>query len=137
MDNPQVRIGVGVFIHKDGKFLMGKRRGSHGHDTWSVPGGHLEFGETYTECAIREALEETGMHITNIRFLALTEDFFTDDNKQYVTIWVDSDWESGEPTITEPDKWVDQQWKTFKTLPTPLFEPCWQNLRKLKPELFI
>lgn len=137
MDNPQVRIGVGVFIHKDGKFLMGKRRGSHGHDTWSVPGGHLEFGETYTECAIREALEETGMHITNVRFLALTEDFFTDDNKQYITIWVDSDWESGEPTITEPDKWVDQQWQTFKTLPAPLFEPCWQNLRKLKPELFI
>lgn len=137
MSNPVVRVGVGVFVWKDGTFLMGKRRGSHGHDTWSVPGGHLEFGETVEECAIREVLEETGMHIENVRLLAVTEDVFPDDNKHYITLWVESDWASGQPTITEPDKYLDQEWKTFKTLPAPLFEPCWQNLRRVKPELFI
>ncbi len=137
MSDPIVRIGVGVVIWRDSKFLMGKRRNSHGHNTWSVPGGHLEFGETYAECAVREALEETGMYINNVRFLALTEDTFPEDGKQYITIWVESDWKSGEPTITEPDKWVDQQWRTFRDLPSPLFEPCWQNLRKAKPELFV
>lgn len=129
------RVGVGIFVWKDGKFIMGKRRGSHGHDTWSLPGGHLEFGEDLETCAKREVLEEAGVHITNVRFLALTNDMFGPD-KHYVTIWVESDWESGEPTITEPDKWIDQRWETFKTLPEPLFEPCWQNLRKTKPELF-
>lgn len=133
---PQVRVGVGVFIWKGGKFLMGKRRGSHGHDTWSVPGGHLEFGETIEACAKREAMEETGLSVTNVRFLALTEDKFKTDNKHYITIWVETDWQSGEPTITEPDKWVDQQWLNFQSLPEPLFEPCWQNLRKNRPELF-
>lgn len=133
----QVRVGIGVFVWRDGKFLMGKRRGSHGHDTWSIPGGHLEIGETWAECATREVLEETGIHVTNIRFLAATEDFFPDDNKQYVTIWVESDWANGEPTITEPDKYLDHEWRTFQTLPTPLFEPCWQNLKKAKPELFV
>lgn len=131
-----VGVGVAVFIWKDGKFLVGKRRGSHGHNTWSVPGGHLEFGETWAECAAREALEETGLHITNVRFLAVTEDMFKEDDKHYITIWVESDWLSGEPKIMEPDKWVDQRWRTFKTLPSPLFEPVWQNLRKAKPELF-
>lgn len=133
---PLPRIGIGVFVWKDDKFLMGKRRGSHGHDTWSVPGGHLEFGETWEECAKREATEETSLKIKNVRLLAITEDFFKTDNKHYVTIWVESDWASGEPTLTEPDKWVDQQWRNFQTLPSPLFEPCWQNLRKVKPELF-
>jgi 8-oxo-dGTP diphosphatase len=133
---PAARVGIGVFIWKDNKFLMGKRYGSHGHDTWSIPGGHLEFGETIEEGAIREALEETGITISNIRFLAITEDFFTEPAKHYVTIWVDSDWTEGEPQITEPDKCEYLEWRDFKNLPSPLFEPCWENLRKVKSELF-
>ncbi|HVV66946.1 MAG TPA: NUDIX domain-containing protein [Candidatus Saccharimonadales bacterium] len=129
-------VGIGVFIWKDGKFLMGKRRGAHGDGTWSIPGGHLEFSESWEEGAKREVLEETGLVITNVRFLAATNDIFEKDKKHYITIWVYSDWKSGEPSITEPDKYVDQEWRTFKTLPAPLFEPCWQNLRAAKPELF-
>lgn len=131
-----VRVGVGVIVWRDNKFFMGRRRGSHGHNTWSVPGGHLELGETWAECAAREVFEETGMHIKNARFLAATEDFFHADKKQYTTIWMESDWERGEPSITEPDKFIGQDWFIFQNLPTPLFEPCWQNLRKARPELF-
>jgi 8-oxo-dGTP diphosphatase len=130
------KVGVGVFVWKDGKFLMGKRRGSHGHDTWSIPGGHLEFGESWEECAKREVMEESGLIIENVRFLAATNDLFKKDGKHYATIWVYSDWKSGKPQITEPDTWIEQQWRTFKTLPSPLFEPCWTNLRAAKPELF-
>ena len=136
--NKELRIGVGigVFVWKDGKFLIGKRRGSHGHDTWSIPGGHLEFGESWETCAAREVMEETGLKIKNIRFLTATNDIFPEHNKHYSTIWVESDWESGEPQITEPGISEYTSWSTFKTLPEPLFEPCWQNLRKAKPELF-
>lgn len=130
------KVGVGVFVWKDGKFLMGRRRGSHGHDTWSVPGGHLEFDESWEECALREVREETGMRVGNVRFFAATNDIFEEDNKHYITIWVECDWLEGEPKITEPDKWIDHQWRTFDTLPSPLFEPCFGNLKKAKPELF-
>lgn len=136
MSNGHPRVGVAVFVWKDGKFLMGKRRGSHGHDTWSIPGGHLELGESWEECAKREVLEETGLMIANVRFLAATNDIFPEDNKHYASIWVYSDWQSGQPKLMEPDKYVDQEWRTFQTLPSPLFEPCWKNLRKAKPELF-
>lgn len=132
----QVRVGLGVFVWRDGTFLMGRRLGSHGHSTWSIPGGHLEFGETWVEGAKREVMEETGIQIDNIRFLAATDDHFPGDNKQYATIWVESDWVSGEPTITEPDKWIDMEWHTLQDLPKPLFEPCWQNLRIARPDLF-
>lgn len=43
----QARVGIGVFIFKDGKFLIGHRHGSHGADTWALPGGHLDFGESF------------------------------------------------------------------------------------------
>lgn len=134
MENP--KVGVACFVWRDGKFIVGKRLGAHGEGTWSVPGGHLEYGESWEEAAKREVLEETGVEITNVRFLAATNDVFEANNKHYISIWLEADWLSGEPTIMEPDKWVDQEWRDFSSLPAPLFEPCWQNLRKAKPELF-
>lgn len=135
-DNSVVRVGLACFVWKDGKFLAQQRFGSHGEGTWSVPGGHLELNENWEECAAREVYEETGMHITNIRLLAVTNDIFAKEDKHYISLWMESDWLSGEPTITEPDKCKNQGWYTFTDLPTPLFEPCWQNLRLAKPELF-
>ena len=126
-ESPQVRVGVGVFVFKDGKFLMQQRKGAHGAGTWSVPGGHLEFGESFEDTAIREVKEETSLDITNICFGAVTNDHFVEENKHYVTIWMISDWADGEEYITEPDKCVAQAWFTFDTLPTPLFLP-WNQL---------
>lgn len=126
MDNI-ARVGVGVFVFKNGKFLMGQRRNAHGDGSWSIPGGHLEFGETFEDTARREVLEETGLRITNIRFGAVTNDLFTDEGKHYVTIWMLSDWESGAEHITEPDKFIDMRWYDFDTLPQPLFLP-WRQL---------
>ncbi len=121
------KVGIGVFIFKDGKFLMGQRQGAHGADSWSIPGGHLEFGESPEETAIREVREETGLEIKNITFAAVTNDVFAEENKHYITIWVKSEWASGEPTIVEPDKFVEQRWVTFDELPEPLFLP-WEQL---------
>lgn len=120
-------VGVGVFVCKDGKFIMGQRKGDHGAGSWSVPGGWLEFGENFQEAAIREVKEETGMDIENVRFAAVSNNVFLDDNVHSVTIWMLSDWKTGEPTITEPDKFVDQKWADFDSLPSPLFL-AWDEL---------
>lgn len=122
------RVGVAAFVFRDGKFLVQKRKGSHGEGSWSLPGGHLEFGETPEETAARETFEETGMRIDNTRQAALTNDIFSTEGKHYITLWMMSDWQSGEPYITEPEKCTAQEWVDFDTLPHPLFSPCWENL---------
>ncbi len=135
MDNPQPRVGVACFVRKGDSFLMIRRAGSHGDGTWSVPGGHLEQGESWEKTAKREVEEETGLIIDNPTFIAITNDIFSAD-KHYVTIWMEADYIRGEPQITEPDKTPEFAWKTIKNLPDNLFEPCWTNLRKSLPYLF-
>lgn len=127
MENPNVRVGVGVFVFKDGKFLLQKRQGSHGEGTWSLPGGHLEYGESFEDTARREVVEEAGIEIINVRFGAVTNDLFIDENKHYVTIWMLSDWKSGEVKNMEPEKCTAQEWHTFDDLPIPLFH-TWNQL---------
>jgi 8-oxo-dGTP diphosphatase len=126
MDFP--RVGVAVFIVKNSKFLMQKRFGAHGSNTWSVPGGNLEFGEQIKTAAIREVKEETNLEITNIRILGFTNDIFYASNKHYITIWLLADWLSEQEYIVEPDKCAGQSWNTVSDLPDQLFQPCWNNL---------
>lgn len=123
-------VGVGVFIWKDGKFLMGRRIGKHGKDTWSIPGGYLEYGETFEAAAIRECLEETGLHITNVRFMTATNNLFPNEKKHTITIFLRAAVLSGEPQVTEPDKYVDLGWFTRDSMPQPLFVPITELLKQ-------
>jgi len=129
--NNRPKVGVGVFVIKDNKVLLGKRKNSHGEGTWSFPGGHLEFNESWEECSKRETLEETGLHITNIRFATVTNDIFQQEKKHYITLFMIADYQSGEIQIREPDKCEKWEWFEWdeKKLPDPLFIPI-QNLLK-------
>ncbi|RLJ07409.1 MAG: DNA mismatch repair protein MutT [Candidatus Aenigmatarchaeota archaeon] len=127
MERP--RIGVGVIVIKDGKVLLGKRRGSHGKGSWCFPGGHLEFNESVEECARREVREEVGIEIKNLKMGPFTNDIFKKEGKHYVTLFVISEYKSGEVRVMEPDKCERWEWFEWKKLPKPLFLPI-RNLLK-------
>ncbi len=116
-------VGVGVIVRRDGEILQIQRQGSHGAGSWSVPGGHIDFGESVEECAAREVLEETGVVIRNARFLGYTNDVFREEGKHYVTMWVEAEYAYGEPTITSPRETAFVGWVPTSKLPTPRFIP--------------
>jgi len=124
-----VRVGVAVFVRHEGRFLMGLRRGSHGTGTWSLPGGHVEHGESFQAAAAREVLEETGVAIGAIRVGAITNDFFPESDKHYLTVWAVADLGGGTPQVREPDKFTDLTWVSPESLPSPLFAPFDQLAR--------
>ena len=127
MGDTRPEVGVGVIVRKGRMVLLGKRRNSHGAGTWSFPGGHLELNESVVECARREVLEETGLRVKNIRQGPYTNDIFEREAKHYVTLFVVSDYDSGELTVREPDKCEEWKWFEWNRLPQPLFVPI-QNL---------
>jgi 8-oxo-dGTP diphosphatase len=128
------KVGVGIIIkNTEGKVLLGHRIGTHGKNTWSFPGGHMEWKETPIQCAIRETYEETGLEVTNLKFLGFTNDIFEEQNKHYITLFYVGDAISENVELKEPDKCSGWQWFMWDNLPQPLFLPL-QNLFKNDPE---
>jgi 8-oxo-dGTP diphosphatase len=123
------RIGIGVIVIKDNKVLLGKRKNAHGEGSWSFPGGHLEFNEEVEDCARREVEEETGLKIKNLKSGPFTNDIFEKERRHYVTLFVVSEYDSGELQNLEPDKCERWDWFGWDNLPEPLFVP-FQNLLK-------
>lgn len=119
MGKQRPKVGIGVMVIKQGKVLLGKRKGSHGEGKYAWPGGHLDFGEGMIECAKREVREETGLEISNLKFLRLMN--FVAHGKHYADISFTASWESGEPKVLEPDKCEGWQWYDLENLPKPLF----------------
>jgi 8-oxo-dGTP diphosphatase len=115
------RIGVGALVVRRGHILLIRRRGVHGDGTWSTPGGHLDFGESPEQCAIREVLEETGVVIDRPVFRGITNDCFVEESRHYVTLWIQAEHVSGEARIGAPEEMSEAGWFRLDTLPKPLF----------------
>ncbi len=82
IDSFKPRVGVGILVIKEGKILLGQRKGAHGSGCYSPPGGHLEFKETVEQCAIRELIEETGLKPLSLQLGPWTQDVI-DEHKHY------------------------------------------------------
>lgn len=119
----QVRVGAAVIIKRGNTILLGKRTGSHGAETWALPGGHLEYGEKPEETCLRETEEETGLKIGNLKKFYFTNDIFTGEEKHYITIYYTADYISGNAERKEPHKCLEWRWCNKEELPSPLFLP--------------
>jgi 8-oxo-dGTP pyrophosphatase MutT (NUDIX family) len=54
-----------------GRLLLQRRRDT---GQWAIPMGKMELGETPTECAVRETLEETGVRVEPLGLLGIYSD---------------------------------------------------------------
>lgn len=126
-----VKVGVGLYIfNSQHKLLLGLRKSKHGEGTWCPPGGHLEYGESFELAAVREAREETGLIIDSSKtsIQGVTNDFFKESGKHYVTIHLTAQTFKGDLHVCEPNKCAEWRWFSLDNLPKELFLPAKQFL---------
>jgi len=95
-----------------GNILLLRRKGN---DKWTMPGGTLDFGESLTDCAIREVREETGLQIRIAGLIGTYTDphiliaYSDGEVRQEFTFVYGAEIESGELNIDNESKeaaWV-------------------------------
>lgn len=119
-----IKVGVGLYIvNEKRQLLLGLRKSAHGCGTWCPPGGHMEFGESNAQAAVREAKEETGLDIVpdSVTLAGVTNDYFKESNKHYITLNLTTTKFSGTPRCMKPDKCAEWKWFDLDNLPKNLF----------------
>lgn len=123
------QVGVGAMVMRDGRVLLGRRKGAHGAGTYAWCGGHLEFGETLEACACREVREETGLEVVSLKLLCVSN--IIAYSKHYVDFEFLVEVAPGEPRVLEPDRIECWGWYELDRLPAPLFKAGELALRSL------
>ena len=101
---PLVTPGATVVVMKDNKILLNLRADTN---TWGIPGGALEPGETLEETAARELKEETNLHAERFSLLNVFsgEDFYfkypNEDETYSVVVLYLANGVAGELKITD------------------------------------
>lgn len=70
---PEPTVGA-IVVNHERKFLLIQSHKWRGN--YVIPGGHVELGETLEDALKREISEETGLKISNIKFLCVQEFIF-------------------------------------------------------------
>ena len=122
------KVGVTTIIKSGNTVLLGRRKGNHAGGFFAPPGGHLEFGESFEICSIREVQEETGLLIVNPQLLNCYNTIYFNEQKHYVVVFMIVNYPRGQdPKVMEPDKCDSWDFYDLDQLPTPLM-PGFQML---------
>ncbi len=112
-----IPTGVHVLCERDGRLLLMRRAGTGFFDgLYSLPGGHVEAGESVRMAAQRELREETGLEVAReaLQFLGVVHRL-SDTNR--IDFFVRAERFTGEPRIIEPDKCDRLEWHDPRLLP--------------------
>jgi 8-oxo-dGTP diphosphatase len=137
-----IGVGIGIMIMRDEKVLLGQRHPDpmkadselSGEGTWTMPGGKLDFGETFEEGVKRETKEETNIDLNIFEAISVNNEI--KNGIHFVTIGFYSDDFKGEAEIMEPDEITKWEWFDLNNLPSPLFFPSAKLIENYKQKKF-
>lgn len=113
-------VGAGLVIQRDGKVLLYKRENPPEAGHWSIVGGKVDHMEAAASAAKREAEEETGLSIGNIRLLCVSEQIIPSDGQHWLSLIYLTDDVRGDARLMEPEKLSEMGWFDLSELPQPL-----------------
>ncbi|NTU77516.1 MAG: NUDIX domain-containing protein [Alphaproteobacteria bacterium] len=117
-----IGVGVGAVIARAQKseVLLVKRKKPPEAGCWSIPGGAVEFGETFEKAVVREIKEEVGLDIKVDRLLRVTDHIVPDEGVHWISPAYEASIVQGEARNLEPDKHEAVEWFPVNRLPDNL-----------------
>ena len=111
-------LGASVAVWRGDQVLLAQRAKPPLKGIWSLPGGHVEFGERLEEAAHRELSEETGVAAEIADMVDLVEIIRNDEygqlDRHFVVAVFAARWVSGEPRAGDDAMAV--RWATLDDL---------------------
>lgn len=106
-----------ILTNPEGRTLLMRRDGSgYADGLLGLPAGHVDLGETPTDCALREVTEELGI-ILDRDVLAPAGVMFRRSQEPRVDIFFTTSTWTGTPEIREPHKCTELVWTDPAHLP--------------------
>ncbi len=122
-----------AILLNQGKVLLVKRRYEPYQGYWSLPGGHVEHGESSLEAAIRELLEETGVQPDIQGVAGIAELIGTSNHYIIIVYW---GFARGEPRASDDAE--DARWVPYHQLPNlPLTPSTRHMLQEWSPGRYV
>jgi len=108
-----------LFLIKNNKILLLRRFNTGYEDgNYGVVAGHVDKGESFTQCMTREAEEEAGVILEpeNLKVAHIMHRNCGEDNERVDAFFIAEKWD-GKIEIKEPDKCDDLSWFDLDNLP--------------------
>lgn len=126
------KVAVVAFILQDDRLLLVQRDIDPGKGKWALPAGFVEYDEAPLDAAIRETLEETGLHIEIDRLLEVFPK--RDDGLADIIIAYEGHVVGG--TLQAADDAADARWFSADELPELVFYPSITLVGRWRDGLF-
>ena len=130
-----IGAGCGVIIlNENGQVLLGLKNEDrdladselHEEGTWALPGGAIEYGETFEEAGAREVKEETGIDVNDLEVFCVQTD--KNEHAHFVSVGMIAHSYYGEPSVMEPDVIIEWKWFDKDKIPKRIFSPSKKTL---------
>ena len=111
---------VDLLVRKENLILLEERGRPPFENIHCLPGGHVDYGETVEEAALRELREETSLNARLVNILGVYSDPKRDPRGQRISTVFIADWVSGEPKGSDDAKsanWFEEKEITHPSFP--------------------
>lgn len=112
-----IGVGVGAAIFNNRGELLITLRGKKAKNergTWEIPGGSVEFNETFEKALKREIKEELGVEIKVLELLGIFDHIIHAERQHWVSPTYICKIVKGKPKILEPEKCEKIGWFSLK-----------------------